>query len=353
MLDLESIIEAENRLRQETDYKVLRPRDVAQKLKIPEAALLEAHRLQNSVVPLGRPQSELGYGELLAEATLLGEVMALTRNEGCVLERYGRYTAPTFTGLIGSIVGEIDLRFFLDHWVYGYAVSHKLKKGGVRRNLQFFDKYGEAIHKIYVTRGTNISRLDEMIEKYVRTNTEMPQFSPKPATQDPKLEARKVNVADFLNCWGQLQHSHDFGSLIKTFGLSRIQAMQLAAGKFTYEANRKDAEVVLRSAARAEIPLMIFVGNEGCIQIYSGIIRRIVVVNEWLNVLDRRFNMHLRSDLISNAWVVTKPSIRGDIHSLELYDEHGECFVQIFGARKPGKFEREDWRNLVLSVLHQ
>ena len=55
---------------------------------------------------------------------------------------------------------------------------------------------------------------------------------------------------------------------------------------------------MLEGAAAAELPVMIFVGNPGCVQIHSGPVRRIEVMGPWLNVLDPRFNLHLREDLI-------------------------------------------------------
>ena len=82
-------------------------------------------------------------------------------------------------------------------------------------------------------------------------------------------------------------------------------------------------------------------------QIHSGPVHRIEVVGPWLNVLDPRFNLHLRQDLVASAAVVRKPSVHGDIHALELFDAAGEIAVQFFGTRPPQGQERADWRALV------
>ena len=95
---------------------------------------------------------------------------------------------------------------------------------------------------------------------------------------------------------------------------------------------------------------MVFVGNQGCMQIHSGPVHRIEVMGPWLNVLDARFNLHLREDRIAGAWVVRKPSANGDIHSLELFDAAGACFCQVFGERHAGETERPDWRALVTGL---
>ncbi|MEL6622961.1 MAG: ChuX/HutX family heme-like substrate-binding protein [Pseudomonadota bacterium] len=70
----------------------------------------------------------------------------------------------------------------------------------------------------------------------------------------------------------------------------------------------------------------------------------------WLNVLDPRFNLHLRTDKVEHAFVVRKPSMRGDVHSVELYTQTGDLIAQIFGERKPGETERIDWRSTVQQI---
>ena len=67
----------------------------------------------------------------------------------------------------------------------------------------------------------------------------------------------------------------------------------------------------------------------------------------WFNILDPTFNLHLREDSIHHAWIVRKPTRDGIVTSLELYDGDGFCFVQLFGERKPGKPERDEWLSIV------
>ena len=52
----------------------------------------------------------------------------------------------------------------------------------------------------------------------------------------------------------------------------------------------------------------------------------------------------LREDLIDEAWVVRKPTEDGVVTSLELFDAQGEAIATLFGKRKPGIPEIEDWR---------
>jgi putative hemin transport protein len=73
-------------------------------------------------------------------------------------------------------------------------------------------------------------------------------------------------------------------------------------------------------------------------------------MDTWFNVLDAEFNLHLQTKGVTELWRVRKPSTDGVITSWEAFDAEGELVVQLFGARKPGIPEREDWRDLAESA---
>jgi putative hemin transport protein len=70
-------------------------------------------------------------------------------------------------------------------------------------------------------------------------------------------------------------------------------------------------------------------------------------MDQWLNVLDPDFNMHLRADHIDTLWVVKKPTEDGVVTSLEAFDSKKNMIAQFFGLRKPGIPELKDWAALV------
>lgn len=105
---------------------------------------------------------------------------------------------------------------------------------------------------------------------------------------------------------------------------------------------------MLETAAADETPIMVFIGNQGCLQIHTGPVKNIKMFGqEWLNVLDDDFNMHLRDSAVASAWVVKKPTVDGDVTSLELFDEKSNNIALFFGKRKPGQPEDEAWRKIV------
>lgn len=344
--DAAAVLDEEARLRASGSH--LRARDMARTIGVPEVALVEAHRLQGTAVALRRPGGVAGYGGLLNALTEVGEIMALTRNEACVSERHGVYAKPSFHGAMGQVLGEIDLRLFLRHWAYGYAVTEQTKSGE-RLSLQFFDGAGDAVHKIYATDGTDRELFDALITRHADPEA-LPALYAPPLPEPEELADEEIDAEGLRYNWRKLNHSHEFSGLLRRFRATRLQAMRLGGPEFTRRVRPSAAEHLLVEAASRGVPLMIFVGNRGCMQIYSGVVNRVARVNGWMNVLDPRFNLHLRADLIDEAWVVRKPSAHGEVHALELFDADGFCFAQFLGERKPGTTERGDWRALVTAL---
>ncbi len=102
----------------------LRIRNAAAQLEVSEAELL-ATSLGEGVTILNPD-----FPAILTEAEQLGKVMALTRNDECVHERKGTYLNGDFSSPHAQLfVGEdIDLRIFLNHWKFAFAVVEGDKK---------------------------------------------------------------------------------------------------------------------------------------------------------------------------------------------------------------------------------
>jgi putative hemin transport protein len=201
----------------------LRIRDAAAELSVSEAELL-ATRCGASVTRL-----EGNWGGLIKKFPKLGEVMCLTRNEVAVHERYGTFTDPiSFFHEMGQVVGaDIDLRLFMNHWEVGFAVTDETQEGP-RRSLQFFDKSGIAVHKVYLTAKSEVKVYDELVEAYRASNqSDIQVVVPveKPAPDKPDAE---IDVEGFRKGWLATNDTHDFFGLLKKFDVGRHQALRLA-----------------------------------------------------------------------------------------------------------------------------
>ncbi|MEM0943469.1 MAG: ChuX/HutX family heme-like substrate-binding protein [Pseudomonadota bacterium] len=320
-----------------------RARDIADKLGVSEGALVEA-RVGDGVTRLGARQAELI--PLLEALRPAGPLMTLTRNDAAVHETTGDMGEVAAHGMMGQVVGAIDLRMFLRHWHAPYLVAEETRSG-LRHSVQVFDAAGRAVIKIYATEGTDRAVWDGALAPHLDESAREVGFMPP---EPPKADApdEEVDRAALREKWQSLEHSHDFHKMLREVGAGRQQALRLAGEDLALPVETDTLRHVLEGAAAQDVPLMCFVGNPGCIQIYSGPVHMIKPMGPWLNVLDPSFNLHLRTDRVAQAWRVRKPtSLRGTITSLELFDTAGEIICQFFGARPPGEGELPAWRSLV------
>lgn len=323
----------------------MRPRDLAEKLGVSEGELV-ASRCGDGATRLQGP-----WPELIRELPSLGRVMVLTRNDSCVHEKKGCFDHVDLGPVMGVVLNEaIDLRVFLKHWRYGFAVR-EMARGRQLRSLQFFDGDGRAVHKVYLTDDSD----HEAWSRLLRAHAD-PVQSPlleRHTVADPLpslLHDEAVDVEALRAGWRAMRDPHDLFALLRRQRVTRTQALRLIGTEFAWPVANDAIRTVLASASASGLPIMVFVGSPGVVQIHTGPVHHIKTVGPWLNVLDDDFSLHLREDHVVASWVVRKPSPDGAVTSLELYDRHGGQIVQLFGKRKPGTPELVAWRELVGSL---
>lgn len=354
----------------------IRQRDAAERLYLSEGELIAAHVNQDNfwraVTPINvdafdfnrmQPISDFiethvtedltalrlrtDWHNLMASLKSIGEMMALTRNASCVHEKISVYQNVTMTERVGVVAADnIDLRAFYSKWAHGFAVS-EITTHGQQHSLQFFDVSGVAIHKIYLRENSNVQAYQSLVEQFLDGAQQPGLYTEHLAPKQPEQADQLIDVQALHQAWATLRDTHDFFELLKTHGVSRVQALRLAQPKFVQQVHCADVLRVLTAAAAREIPLMVFVGNHGMLQIHSGPIQKVSYARPWLNVLDASFNLHLRMDHIDTAWIVKKPTIDGLVTSFEVFDKQGDAIAMLFGLRKPRQQELPAWRGLL------
>lgn len=339
--ETENLKESWAKLRAENPH--LRIRDAAEKLNVSEAELL-ATEIGETVILL-----EPKCAEILQELEKLGRIMALTRNNEIVHERKGEYKNVEIMnghGQMALAVNEdIDLRIFLSNWHFAFAVT-----SGKMQSLQFFDIDGTAVHKVFLTDQSNLDEYQRIVEKYCHSNqNELLKFETKPEKTAEKPDS-EIDVEGFRKGWGNLKDTHDFFPLMRKFGVAREQALRVADKEMTTQVDAKSFRFVLEEAAKEKLPIMVFVGNAGIIQIHTGEVENVLDARGWFNVMDEKFNLHIDQDKIKSAWIVKKPTEDGVVTSLELFNDSGENVALFFGKRKPGIPEMQEWQALVARI---
>ncbi len=272
-----------------TENPHLRIRNAAEQLGASEAELL-ATNIGNGVTVL-KPE----FASLLQEVVKLDKVMALTRNDECVHERKGVYLNPDFSNPHGQVFDVLTEKYKADE--------------------QSSDIVTEPI-------------------------------APKPAEKADS----EIDVAGFQQAWKDLQDTHDFFMMTKKFGVSRTQALRLAPEGFAQKIDNSKVVNVLEDASEKRIPIMVFVGNRGIIQIHTGEVKKTLWHQQWFNVMDPYFNLHLDTTKIGETWITKKPTEDGEVTSVEVFNKEGEFIVQFFGKRKPGTPELQEWKDLVAGL---
>ena len=328
------------------DFKIANPkvriREAAKALGASEAELLAT---QDNVVRLQGP-----WADLYKQLPTLGRVMSLTRNEGAVLEHKGTFENLDLSEHMGTAQGPIETRVFFRSWAFGFAAETQTGHGSMK-NLQFFDKGGNAITKIYLQPEGNAEAFDVIVKNFTAAEQKLEISDEIQALPLPQYaDASAVNQAEFRAEWLAIKDTHEFFGLLRKYKLNRVDACKLAGSDLAYTFDKSKLEGILTDCAKNYLPIMVFVSNPGNIQIHHGDIMTVKTMDKWLNILDPDFNMHLDLDAIASTWVVKKPTADGEVTSLECFDAAGEMVIQFFGNRKPGNPELQAWKEAVRSL---
>ncbi len=329
-----------------------RIRESAEELGVSEAELLATTVGDYTTLLHG------DWTELMKRLPELGRVMSLTRNNSCVLEHKGPFQEIDIMGppshRMATVIGPIETRVFFAGWRHAFAVRQQTPRG-LQQSIQVFDEAGVAVTKIFLQQATanRAASNQQAFDQLVADFTAPEQKQELEIKSIPPAITKPVDVVDktaLLADWEAMKDTHDFFGMLRKHNVNRLDAVMLAEGTFCYRLDKTCLRDMLERAAADKLPIMVFVGNRGNIQIHQGKIQTVRVMDNWLNILDPDFNMHLREDHIESVWVVKKPTTDGEVTGIEVFDKDKEMIVQFFGLRKPGIPELEKWRTLVASL---
>ncbi|QFG35208.1 putative hemin transport protein [Paracoccus pantotrophus] len=320
-----------------------RPYDLAERLGVPEAALVAAR------VGHGATRIDPLPGRLIPQVQALGEVMALTRNRSCVIEKLGTYN-DFHDGEHAAMTldPEIDLRIFPRHWLHAFAVESEVGTA-TRRSVQVFDAAGDAVHKIHLREGSELAAWEALKRDLALADqSDTARFEPRAPVEPPKAGAERADA--LRREWAAMTDTHQFNILIRRLKMNRLGAYRIAGAPLVRPLAVEAVPALLERVHAGGVGVMFFVGNMGCIEIHSGQVQSLRPMGPWLNVMDPRFNLHLRGDHVAEVWAVDKPTRRGPAISVEAFDAEGALIFQCFGLRPEKGGDAEQWAALVAGL---
>lgn len=316
----------------------VRIRDAAKQLGVSEAQLVATRCGETST----RLRND--YDGIFSELESFGELLAITRNDTVVHETRGEYLSMRKRGNVAMFFKPgLDTRFFFDNWSSVFAVNEN-----ERFSIQFFDRHGQAAHKIYMTEHTDLARYNRLVEKF-RANDQYAQLmiDPIPSKSLPAyLDGERLR-AD----WAAIKNVHQASTIIRSSGCGDHQSVYRELG-IDYACPLKPASIenLLQTFAERQLEIMIFAMGQYAVQSYGGKITETLYTGPWFNILDEKFNLHLRYDDIDAVWLIRKPSDDGWITSLDVFDKEGRELMVICANRSRGYPEREEWTKTLLKV---
>ncbi|MDX6020868.1 ChuX/HutX family heme-like substrate-binding protein [Scandinavium sp. V105_16] len=317
-------------------------REIAAMMHISEAELTQARvghdawRLQGAI------------RDVLAALESAGDVKCICRNKYAVHEQTGSFTNQHLSGHAGLVLNPraLDLRLFLNQWASMFHIS-ETSAHGERQSIQFFDNQGDALLKVYPTDATDMTAWGNILARFIHADN--PPLELKAA--DTPATRGEIDGKTLDGEWRAMTDVHQFFTLLKRHNLSRQQAFRLVADDLACQVDNDAVTRLLASAHQDANEIMIFVGNRGCVQIFTGAVEKVVPMKGWLNIFNPAFTLHLREDTIAETWVTRKPTADGHVTSLELFAADGTQIAQLYGQRTEGEPEQTQWRAQIEALM--
>ncbi|MGB3255914.1 hemin-degrading factor, partial [Buttiauxella gaviniae] len=218
---------------------------------------------------------------------------------------------------------------------------------GERQSIQFFDHQGDALLKVYTTDNTDFAAWGDMLAKFIYAdNPALELKAAEETVMTPAVDGQQVDAE-----WRSLRDVHQFFGLLKRHQLTRQQAFRLVAEDLACQVDNSALAQLLAQAKQDQNEIMIFVGNQGTVQIFTGKVEKVVPMDNWINIFNPQFTLHLMGNTIAESWVTRKPSGDGFVTSLELFAADGTQIAQLYGQRTEGEPEQQQWRSQLEALV--
>jgi putative hemin transport protein len=322
--------------------------DIAAAMSITEAELMAA-RVGSGVVRL-QPE----WNALLATLPEIQRVRASTANSCVKLETIGIYPALQQMASYSVMAGDsIDLRLSLPYWDSAFAVVERNAcRSETARSICFYGKNGGLIHRVCLTPESSVCGFEEIVERFIHPCQSRTQNIDIGFGSTDTVAPEAIDQNLFLERWGAMKDTREFFALLHEFKLSRQDAFQLGEAKFTRRLAPELLYGLLKSFVQRGIPVLLLVGHSACVQIYRGLLKG---AREWQSetlVRAAKVRSRFYKAAVAKAWLVDKPTDKGVVRSLELFDSNSRPVASLLAMTAEGALGPSQWEALLFPLLH-
>lgn len=321
---------------------------------------------------LSSPHSRYLGGEVVDMLNALTEIPvdrleSIVRNDNAVSEKVGKYQNLNINRQMGLMlnVGGLDLRYFVSKWKHMLAIDNDSNPKRKIYSIQFFDGQGNAINKVYLKDHDDIEKMQawqELIRSHISklddNGVHHIELDERDIQQPWKLNTLSDDNLQILHeKWRSMTDVHQFFGILKNLELDRASSYVQAPDSLAVQLKNDSFETFIHRVRDAQLPIMIFVGNTGVVQIQTGTIqtiKRIPERGEWINILDKDhndFTLHLKDSAIAQLWCVRRPIDVGYVTCVEAFDDKGQTIITVFGQRTEGNPELPEWVELTDTLI--
>ena len=295
------------------------------------------------------------FAPLMQRLAALGNLTEVTRNPSALLEKDNVSGALYVNNEIELAPAEaMHLRIFYPQWEHGYALEeHDACNGGKQHSLQFFDRYGNMMHKIVLGENGDIASFRQLVRDHAAAEQLAPHLiHPRESDMEGNDDTLSQIDVDALRAeWAHTHNHDDFVQRQEAFDQQRLRKLRLAGKAFAYQVANDSARVILQRMTEFGTSIMAQVGNAGIVQAYYGKIKNIRVKDSRLKIMNAGFRMQLREDHIDSIWVAKKPTTDGIITSLELFNRQGTHIASFLSKKSNGQPEPREWREAIMRLM--
>jgi putative hemin transport protein len=161
---------------------------------------------------------------------------------------------------------------------------------------------------------------------------------------------RPVDARQLRRDWDAMQKPKDWTDMLQRLDLTAAQAIRLAGEPRARTAMTSTFKVALRCAANAQVPLSLTVETAGVMHNYTGLVRRIENVNEWLAAIEPGLRLYVCEPRIKAAWLVRRPVEQATVSVFHYFDAADQPLLTMTGNTIPGEPGLDRWERMVASL---